>query len=109
MHSRPSCGPAALQTYVERGVHLSLIHISPGLRDAIQEGFVTVKSGRYVIPVKASQRQKVPGTLVQASSSGMTVFIEPAQVQPLVDELITLRALEEDLVYKVLALSLIHI
>jgi DNA mismatch repair protein MutS2 len=76
---------------------------SPRLRDAIQEGFVTVKGGRYVIPVKASQRQKVPGTLVQASSSGMTVFIEPAQVQPLVDELITLRALEEDLVYKVLA------
>jgi DNA mismatch repair protein MutS2 len=76
---------------------------SPGLRDAIQEGFVTVKSGRYVIPVKASQRQKVSGTLVQASSSGMTVFIEPAQVQPLVDELVTLRALEEDLVYKVLA------
>ncbi len=76
---------------------------SPGLRDAIQEGFVTVKSGRYVIPVKASQRQKGPGTLVQASSSGMTVFIEPAQVQPLVDELVTLRALEEDLVYKVLA------
>lgn len=76
---------------------------SPGLRDAIQEGFVTVKGGRYVIPVKASQRQKVPGTLVQASSSGMTVFIEPAQVQPLADEIITLRALEEDLVYKVLA------
>ncbi len=76
---------------------------SPGLRDAIQEGFITVKSGRYVIPVKASQRQKVPGALVQASSSGMTVFIEPAQVQSLVDELVTIRALEEDLVCKVLA------
>lgn len=76
---------------------------SPGMRDAVQEGYVTLKSGRYVIPVKASQRHKVPGALVGASSSGMTVFIEPAQVLPLVDELITLRAREEDLVYKVLA------
>lgn len=75
---------------------------SASLRDVIQEGFVTVKNGRYVIPVKASQKAHLPGTVVAASSSGQTVFVEPATVQPLVNELVSLQAEEEDLVYKVL-------
>jgi len=81
---------------------LSAIMSSPGLRDAVQEGFVTQRNGRYVIPVRASHRAKVPGAVIAASSSGQTVFIEPAAVQVLVDELVTLRAKEEELVYRVL-------
>ena len=81
---------------------LSTIMSSPALRDAVQEGFVTQRNGRYVIPVRASHRAKVPGTVIAASSSGQTVFIEPAAVQSLVDEIVTLRAQEEELVYRVL-------
>ncbi len=81
---------------------LQSIMASASLRDVVQEGFVTQKNGRYVIPVRASQRARVPGTVVAASNSGQTVFIEPASVQNLVNELVTLRAQEEDLVYRVL-------
>jgi len=85
---------------IEQRLHSILNSLSP--RDAAQDGFVTVKNGRWVIPVKASSRGKVPGTVVAASSSGQTVFIEPAAVQPLMDRLVTLRAQEEELVYQVL-------
>jgi len=81
---------------------LQAIMGSASLKDAVQEGFVTQKNGRYVIPVKASHKARIPGTVVAASSSGQTVFIEPSSVQPLVNNLVTLRAQEEDLVYKVL-------
>lgn len=81
---------------------LSSLMASNALRDAIQEGYVTVKNGRYVVPVRASHRQRVPGSVVAASSTGQTVFIEPASIQPLVDELVRLKAEEEELVYRVL-------
>jgi DNA mismatch repair protein MutS2 len=81
---------------------LSSLLNSGGLRDAIAESYVTVKNGRYVVPVKASHRQRVPGSVIAASSTGQTVFIEPSAIQPLVEELVTLSAQEEDLVYKVL-------
>jgi DNA mismatch repair protein MutS2 len=81
---------------------LDALMASPGLRPAVQDGYVTVKNGRYVIPVKASHRNAVQGVVVSASSSGATVFIEPSSVQNLVDQMVTLRAREEDLVYQVL-------
>ncbi len=81
---------------------LGSLMASPGLRQAVQDGYVTVRNGRYAIPVKASHRNAVPGVVVSASSSGATVFIEPAAVQNLVDQLVSLRAQEEDIVYQVL-------
>ncbi len=81
---------------------LQSIMASSSLRDALSEGFVTQKNGRYVIPVKASHKNKVPGSVIAASSSGQTVFVEPAAVQNLVNELVSLRAKEEELVYRVL-------
>ncbi len=81
---------------------LSSLLNSGVLRDAISDSYVTVKNGRYVVPVKASHRQRVPGSVIAASSTGQTVFIEPSAIQPLVEELVTLSAQEEDLAYKVL-------
>lgn len=81
---------------------LQAIMGSAAYRDVVQEGYVTQKNGRFVIPVKASQKARLLGTVVAASSSGQTVFIEPSSIQPLVNELVSLRAEEEDLVYRVL-------
>ncbi len=81
---------------------LNAIISSLATREAVQEGFVTVKNGRWVVPIKASARSSIPGTVIAASSSGQTVFIEPAVAQPLMDKLVTLRAQEEDLVYQIL-------
>lgn len=49
-------------------------------RKYLQDSIVTIRNGRFVIPVKAESRDKVPGLVHDASSSGMTLFIEPLGV-----------------------------
>ena len=53
---------------------------SPNLRDAIQEPIVTLRDGRYVIPIKADQRGHVRGIVHDVSASGATIFLEPLSV-----------------------------
>jgi DNA mismatch repair protein MutS2 len=48
-------------------------------RSAIQEPIVTLRDGRYVIPVKAEQRSQLPGIVHDVSTSGATVFLEPLE------------------------------
>jgi DNA mismatch repair protein MutS2 len=51
-----------------------------GLREHLQEDFVTERGGRPVLAVKASARGNVPGIVHDASSSGQTLFVEPLAV-----------------------------
>ena len=53
---------------------------SPGLRSHLQETFVSERSGRPVLAVKASSRSSVPGIVHDASASGQTLFVEPFEV-----------------------------
>ena len=53
-----------------------LVH-SGELASALQEPIVTLRGGRYVIPVRADARGKVKGIVHDASGSGQTVFVEP--------------------------------
>ncbi|HUR16546.1 MAG TPA: endonuclease MutS2, partial [Candidatus Limnocylindrales bacterium] len=57
----------------------SLVHGSE-LSSALQEPLVTLRNGRYVIPVRADQRGRVKGIVHDQSGSGQTVFIEPLVV-----------------------------
>ncbi|WP_214760664.1 endonuclease MutS2 [Exiguobacterium sp. s129] len=72
-------------------------------REMIQDGFVTKKQDRFTIPIKASYKHKVAGTIVDTSNRGTTVFIEPEAISKLNAELVVKRTEEAVEVYQVLA------
>ncbi len=60
----------------------------------LQEEIITKRRERYVFPVKAEARGKVPGILHDVSASGATVFIEPLEIVTIENELEALRQAE---------------
>jgi DNA mismatch repair protein MutS2 len=64
------------------------------LAPALQERYVTVRNGRYVLPVRGDARRAVRGIVHDRSQSGATLFIEPEAVVDLNNQL-TQRELEE--------------
>lgn len=73
-------------------------------RECLQENLVTMKDDRYCLPIKVTHRHQIDGTVVATSGSGSTVFIEPAAVRELTNELKVLRGQEEAEEYQVLAM-----
>lgn len=69
----------------------------------IQEFFISKKDDRYTIPIKASYKGQVPGAIIEVSSKGSTVFIEPQTVSKLSAELASLKVEEEMEEYQILA------
>jgi len=76
---------------------------SPGNREYIQEFFVSVRNGRYTVPIKSSYKNFVQGTIVEASSKGTTVFMEPGVISKYTTELISFKSEESIEEYKILA------
>lgn len=63
-------------------------------RDILQENLVGMRGDRYVLPVKKEHRKRIAGTVLDESSSGQTVYIEPGDIAHLQHELQALRAEE---------------
>lgn len=76
---------------------------SSAYRDYIQDHVVSIRDGRYVIPVKKEYRKNIEGHVLDHSSSGATVYIEPADVKKIQNELNVLKVEEEVEVQKILS------
>ena len=70
----------------------------------IQEFFISKRNGRYTIPIKASYKNYVQGTIIESSSKGTTVFMEPSTFSKYTSELAILKAEESVEEYKILGM-----
>lgn len=72
-------------------------------RSMLQDAIITMRNGRYCLPVKAEYRSSFHGMLHDQSATGATLFIEPNFVVKLNNEIRELERLEQDEIDKVLA------
>lgn len=83
-------------------VKLDDIIKSPANRKYLQENIVSIKNGRHVIAVKSEYRNNIVGSVIDKSSTGSTLFIEPQAVRKLQSELDLLKIDEEKEEYQIL-------
>ncbi|HUV05503.1 MAG TPA: endonuclease MutS2 [Armatimonadota bacterium] len=79
----------------------AMIH-SPEFHTMIQEPVITQRADRYCIPVKSEHRRRLPGIVHDSSASGATLFIEPAAVVEMGNDLKELAAKEQQEIERIL-------
>lgn len=76
---------------------------SSSVRNCLQDFVITSRSGRYCLPVKAEYKSQVPGMVHDQSATGSTLFIEPAAVVKLNNDIRELELKEQAEIEAILA------
>lgn len=71
-------------------------------KDCMADHYCTFRNGRLCLPVKKDYKFKISGSVIDKSSTGSTLFIEPTGVAKMYEELQLLRIEEESEVYRIL-------
>jgi DNA mismatch repair protein MutS2 len=82
---------------------LESIHRNVAQQEFLQDDIITTRDGRFVIPIKTEYKHHVPGFIHSTSSSGATVFIEPAESLELNNALRELQLREQREIHRILA------
>ena len=69
----------------------------------LTDTIISQRDGRYVIPVKSEHKRSIDGMVLDRSRSGGTVFVEPAAVRKLSDELSQLKIDADNEIYRILS------
>ncbi len=88
----------------KRGIQDSLDRFIRANRNegVLQDEYITLRNDRFVVPVIAGQRRKLPGVIHGASSTGQTLFLEPLEAIDLNNELVRLHEEEAREVFRIL-------
>lgn len=71
-------------------------------KECMADNYCTFRNGRICLPVKKEYKLKISGSIIDKSSTGSTLFIEPSSVAKLYEELQLLKISEENEVYRIL-------
>lgn len=82
---------------------LQKIITSPSYNKHLQEPVITLRQGRYVVPVRSESKNEIPGLVHDVSSSGSTFFIEPMQAVNANNALRELEGKEQTEIERILA------
>lgn len=84
-------------------IHSELSSILNSSRNLLQENIITMRNGRYCLPVRAEFKNQFQGMIHDQSSSGSTLFIEPMAIVKLNNDLRELAIKEQEEIERILA------